>query len=1726
MAPVNYNLNQIVGALTTSWNGSGYGQTRTWSGTSVTYSMPNTSPNRSDTEDDGFRQMTLTEKTYATMAFELWDDLIAIDLNPVDSTDAQITVGFSSTTNGGGTYASPYLVAQPPGSSTFDREIERERIWFNTGWTEFQDGNYRYGERGLETMIHEIGHSLGLSHPGPYNAGDGSTYAANALYTQDTLQWTIMSYWAAGSDGTTVDRTGGGRTIDPVGDGVNATTPLLHDIMAIQAKYGADMTTRTGDDTYGFNVRLSGTWRPIYDFSWYVNPDPVLAIWDAGGVDTLDVSGYTENQRIDLNPGTISDVGALTQNVAIAYGAIIENAVGGAGNDSITGNGVANRLTGNDGDDQIWGNDGNDWLQGGRGTDRLDGGAGFDTASYADAANGVTIDMRVPVGESQGKIVAGAWGNDTVIGIEAFEGSNYDDNFYGNTGRDWFYGLGGNDTMNGGGGGDWLDGGAGFDTVVFTTAATVNLANGVHGGSAAGSSFISIEKFVGSSDADTFIAGAAGVYFAGGDGDDRLYGGAGSDWLQGGRGNDILNGGGGFDTVSYADAPNAISIDLRLKSDTSQGKVVGGEWGGDTLVDIEAFEGSAQGDTFYGDDALNWFYGLAGDDTFDGGGGADRIFGGDGNDTIAVGIGDVIDGGAGFDTATFAAAVTINLANGVHGGAAAGATLLNMERFIGSAAADTMVARDGAASWFIGGDGEDQLYGANGNDFLQGGKGNDYINGGAGFDTASYADAGGAVTVDLSTVYGEAQGKVVGGEWGGDTLVGIEAIEGSAFNDILVGSAGGDTFYGLAGDDRLEGRDGFDRLEGGDGNDQLDGGAGFDTLIGGAGDDTYVVDAGDVVSENANEGIDTVLTALNSNALLTHFENLTFTGSGAFVGTGNASANILRGGAGNDVLAGLGGDDTLVGGLGNDVMDGGAGFDTADFSDHSGAILAVLAGAANSAVRVDGVARDVIRNIENLIGGSGNDILTGDALANTLIGGDGDDSLRGGGGLDLIDGGAGSDTADFRDKTAAISLRLRGANDTQAIIGGVAEDTLRNLENVLGGRGDDVLIGDNTANLFRGGLGADILNGSGGFDTADYSDKTTAVVVTLNEGTDAIVTVGGVAEDTLRFIENLIGGSAADRLTGDRLANVLAGGAGNDRLEGAAGNDTLDGGAGFDAMLGGLGDDTYVVDSAGDTITEAAGEGTDTVRTALTSLTLANNVENLVYTGSGNFRGTGNALANVIDGGAGNDRLDGGAGSDLLRGGAGNDIYLVDVTSDRIVEAADGGTDTVFTTLAAYTLADNLEDLIYSGAGAFTGIGNAAANRITGAGGNDRLYGFAGADTLTGNGGDDLLDGGADADVMTGGAGNDTYVVDHVQDRISEGRGQGTDTVRTSLSTFTLGDNFENLIFIGAGAFTGIGNALANAITGGVGDDRLFGNAGDDTLNGGNGNDALDGGSGNDTLIGGAGNDSYTVDSAGDVVLEGTGRGTDTVFTTLSAYTLGDNVENLDFDGVGPFAGTGNGLANSITGGTGNDVLDGRGGADTLIGGAGNDTYLVDRSDDVIVEGRARGTDTVHATAAAYTLGDYVENLIYTGPGAFAGTGNELFNTLVGGLGNDTLDGASGNDTLEGGGRADLLTGGLGADAFVYRAFSDSSASRFDTIMDFSAAERDRIDLSAIDANTLGGGDDDAFVYINSALFSGIAGELRFANGVLQADGNGDRIADLTIRLAGITTLAAGSVVL
>ena len=301
----------------------------------------------------------------------------------------------------------------------------------------------------------------------------------------------------------------------------------------------------------------------------------------------------------------------------------------------------------------------------------------------------------------------------------------------------------------------------------------------------------------------------------------------------------------------------------------------------------------------------------------------------------------------------------------------------------------------------------------------------------------------------------------------------------------------------------------------------------------------------------------------------------------------------------------------------------------------------------------------------------------------------------------------------------------------------------------------------------------------------------------------------------------------------------------NDTLVGTNGNDLLDGGTGADTMTGGLGDDIYMVDNADDRVVEGRNGGIDTVR-ATVSYRLSDNVENLELLGNGNSAGTGNALNNRITGNSGNNLLQGMDGDDILIGGAGNDT-LEGGAGDDELEGGEGND-----ILAGHTGNDRL----FGGNGNDTLTGGDGNDTLDGGAGNDSLGGGAGNDILIGGAGNDILDGQAGRDTMTGGDGDDIYYVDDAGDVVIELAGGGIDTVRTGF-THTLAANVENLELLWGGNATGVGNALANRITGNTGANSLQGMDGDDILLGMGGNDRLEGGAGADELWGGEGADTF-----------------------------------------------------------------------------------------------------------------------------------------------------------------------------------------------------------------------------------------------------------------------------
>ncbi|CEJ13853.1 Bifunctional hemolysin/adenylate cyclase precursor [bacterium YEK0313] len=1379
----------------------------------------------------------------------------------------------------------------------------------------------------------------------------------------------------------------------------------------------------------------------------------------AGGNDLMAGGGGDDVYVVDAAGDTVTEAAdggtdeIRTTLSSYTLGATVENLTYvGNGGFTGTGNSAANIITGGNG---------NDTLIGGGGADVLNGAGGNDTASYAASAAAVTVNLLT--GSGSGGDATG----DTLTNIENLVGSAYADSLTGDANANLFVGGLGADTINGG---------AGSDTASYAgsaAAVSINLATGVNsGGEAAGDILAGIENLIGSANADSLI----------GDGNANV--------ITGGAGGDTINGGAGDDTASYATSAAGVTVNL------TTGIHGGGDATGDVISNIENLIGSGFADNLTGTAGNNVIAGGGGDDWLYGLDGGDRLVGGDGDDRLIGGAGaDALIGGAGTDWAlynTATAAVRIDLVSGAHTGDAAGDTFDSIERISGSIYNDSLFG-DANANSFWGGDGNDYFEGRGGADMLDGGM--------FGSDTAAYTSSGAAVTVNLATNVN------TGGDAAGDSLIDIENVHGSAFDDTLTGNTGNNVLIGNGG------------------NDILDGGAGTDTLSGGAGDDIFIVDSSsDVVFDFANEGNDEVRATAASYTLnaQSEIERLTFIGTGNFTGTGNAGNNIITGGAGVDVLYGLAGNDTLIGGDGNDWLIGGAGADAliggagSDIAQYFSAAAGVTIDLASGQHYGD-AAGDTFDSIEMITGSNYRDQLYGDANANNLWGEGGDDYLVGRGGADELNGGGGFDTAGYTSSSAGVTINLATNINTG---GEAAGDRLFAIENIDGSAYDDAITGDASVNDLRGGAGNDILDGGAGNDTLYGGagddifivDSSSDVVFDFaNEGNDEVrATAASYTLNAQSEIERLTFiGTGSFTGTGNASNNVITGGAGNDTLSGLAGNDTLIGGDGSDSLIGGAGADSLIGGAGLDWAQYATATswiGIDLASGQHTGDAAGDTFDSIEYISGSNYGDNlaGDANANYLWGEGGDDYLVGRGGADILHGGV--------------------GTDT-----AAYTASDaavtiNLVTNVNTG-GEAAGDILASIENIHGSAHDDVLTGDTAANVFMGNAGNDFLDGGAGNDTLFGGAGDDVFIVDSLDDIVYEFANEGNDEVRSTAASYVLkpGYEIERLTYTGAGSFTGTGNEGNNIITGGTGSDVLYGLAGNDTLVGGDGNDWLVGGAGADALIGGAGLDwaqyfsatsAVTIDlasgvhggdAAGDTfdnieyisgsnfgdhlagdananylwgeggndylvgrggadILHG-GVGTDTAAYTASdaAVTInlvtnvnsggeaaGDilaSIENIHGSAHDDVL-TGDTAANVFMGNTGNDFLDGGAGNDTLFGGAGDDVFIVDSFNDIVYEFANEGNDEVRSTAASYVLkpGYEIERLTYIGTGSFTGTGNEGNNIITGGSGSDTLSGLAGNDILIGGDGNDILIGGADSDTFVFAANFGK-----DTINDFSA---------------------------------------------------------------------------
>ncbi len=639
----------------------------------------------------------------------------------------------------------------------------------------------------------------------------------------------------------------------------------------------------------------------------------------------------------------------------------------------------------------------------------------------------------------------------------------------------------------------------------------------------------------------------------------------------------------------------------------------------------------------------------------------------------------------------------------------------------------------------------------------------------------------------------------------------------------------------------------------------------------------------------------------------------------------------------------------------------------------------------------------------------------GDAAGTTIMAiGD----LNGDGKADILVGSPGHDSG--------------GANAGAAyVVWGKSTSSIVNLSSVASGTGGFKIIGESNGDAAGTVLGtlADI-NGDGKAEILIGTPDSTAggansgaVYVVFGKATTTAVNLASVAAGVGGFrITGVAGDDAGAAVTGlgdingDGLADILVGAPRSDSayvVFGKANTTEVN----LADVANGIGGYHILGENAGDLDMISVTGGADLNR---------DGIADLVIGAASNSEGGANAGAVYVVWGGGSKTVDqalvaqsiGGAKVVGAAGSLTGASVLItgdvngDGAADLMIGAPGSGESAYVLFTPASWLPDNNiygtmgDDLIDTGYGDRVKVGEAADviialdgnDVVHGQGGNDSIEGGAGNDTLHGDAGNDTLDGGTGNDALIGGIGDDTYIVDSALDTVTEDVGEGIDTVLAGVNYSVGATEIENLTLTG-NARSATGNGFANILTG-----TAF-------------NDTLDGAGGADLMVGGLGNDSYSVDNAGDVVTEAAAAGTDTVTASID-YTLGANVENLVLAGAAR-VGTGNALANSITGTSGNDTLDGGAGADTLIGGLGDDGYNVDNSGDVIVEAALGGTDTVTASAD-YVLSAEIENLLLTGA-ARIGTGNASANSITGTIGNDTLDGGLGIDTL---------IGGLGDDSY------------------------------------------------------------------------------------------------
>lgn len=1411
------------------------------------------------------------------------------------------------------------------------------------------------------------------------------------------------------------------------------------------------------------------------------------------GDDTLD--GATGNDSLAGDAGddvyvldSLSDVVTERAGDGIDTVRSSTNALLTANVENLVLTGVSLMGTGNELANVITGGTGNDSLNGGTGADTLVGGLGNDSYMVDDVGDVVTEAASA----GQDNVLSSI---DYVLGanLEALSLSGTARRGTGNDAANTLNGTVGNDTLDGAGGVDTMNGGLGDDRYVISQIGDV-VVEAVGGGT--DTVLANINTVLGANIENLTLAGAA----SSGTGNvlnNLIIGNVSNDTLDGAGGADTLRGGAGDDLYKVDNAADLI--------DEMAGEGVDTVWASvdyslsATEVEKLVLQGIAHMGT--GNSVDNVITGTASNDTLDGAAGADTLIGGAGDDLYVVNVAtDVVTelAAGGSDTVRALGDYTL------------GAEVESMEVW-GEGTVGTGNALNNLMTGSAGGQ---RLNGAEGQDSLDGGAGADTLAGGLG-DDSYYVDNVGDVVIEAA---GEGVDTLYASVDLASTPDGVEVVRLTGNAHQVGGNAGNNRLAGGTGDDDIDGGEGDDTLLGGDGNDRLVSHAGFDTLAGGAGDDRYVISGGSVHLEDflghdtldASESWDDNYIDL-SGVDISHIDD-----HDCDPGHGGTELPLdvqflqdLSGSFGDDIATVRGLVPSIVTALRAVQQD--SVFGASTFIDKP--------------VSPFGIGGEwVYRMPQGLT--SNENLLT--AAYNAMVIGNGNDEPEAQ--IEsLMQLALHAQDVGFRTDAGRFVVLFTDAPFHQAGDGAAGGITTANNGDAFT-PGDGALEDYPVIQQVKAALEAAniipifaIANNYEGIYRNLATDLGRGEVVTLTADSSNIVDaiLKGLEEATTTHIEDAEGGHGNDTLRGGSDDNHLWGRDGNDLLMGMVGNDKLEGGRGNDTLSGGLGQDTavfagqwrdfdasLVADALTLTDRRVDGQGSDHVDT----------VETITFD-NGSF-----ALASILN--VGPQALDD-VGTGLVEGSstapgvpAAQGDVLANDSDDNLATAGLGETLQV-----AGLRSGNL-----GAGGAWLAVGTV-------------VQGSYGSLSLQADGSyvynlDNAL--AATQALNDGDLAQETYsvrVVDaHGAEALSELRFeiQGTtDPVPTVITPQT--DNV--MVTLGLASSLGAAQLLRNdsvnpalslAVTG-------VSNAVNTTVSLVDGQLLV-------TASKATGGFDYQV-TASDGTLATGHVNLSAVSTNKNAnvVTAAASITAADLQGqAGNDQLTGAAGADRLLGGLGNDTLNGAGGADALYGNAGNDQYVVDHLGDLVFEVLGEGADVVLTDLALYTLTQNVENLTATGLGGLNGSGNALANVLTGAGGNDVLHGLDGKDTLSGGAGADVLhggagvdslTGGLGADTFLFDLFSDLGNTRTttDTIADFSHAEGDHIDLSALDANSLLAGDQ-AFSFLGAGAFTRHAGELRSvatATGTtIYGDLNGDGVADFLIKVNGNINLVSTDFVL